>query len=240
MKKILSLVLVLALCLSMAATVLAADNYVPSIGDKQEPEIVPDGNKIARIIKIRDDSVTDEITTEDNCLVVTSVASAQNGGTAIPESAKAELLSVYSQLKDGSMKLPYEIIGKDASAMEIRDLFDVSLLCEEHNTMVANKELALEITFDLGIKAADGIYAMVYTNGSWVSVTECTNNGDGTVTVLFDEICPVAFCIEAKTPPAQTGDANRNTIAIYGTILAVSLVAIIVLFVVYRKKTGKK
>lgn len=239
MKKLLSLVMVLALCLSMGVTALAADNYVPSIGDKQEPDIVVDGDVVATIEKYPDGTILDDITVQDACLIVTSVATAQAGTNNIPADAKALLLDVYQKLVDGTMKIPYEDLGKDPSAMEIRDLFDVTLLCQEHTKMLEEGNV-LKVTFDLGVKSGEAVYAMVYVDGQWKKVPSCVNNGDGTVTVKFSQICPVVFCVEAKTPPAQTGDANRNTVAIYGGVLAVSAAAMVGLVVVYRKKAAEK
>lgn len=239
MKKILSLMMVLVLCLSMSVTALAADNYVPSIGDKQEPDIVVDGDVVATIEKYPDGTILDDVTVQDACLIVTSVATAQAGTNNIPADAKALLLDVYQKLVDGTMKIPYEDLGKDPSAMEIRDLFDVTLLCEEHTKQLEEGNV-LKVTFDLGVKSGEAVYAMVYVDGQWKKVPSCVNNGDGTVTVKFSEICPVVFCVEAKTPPVQTGDANRNTVAIYGGVLAVSAAAMVGLVVVYRKKAAEE
>ena len=240
MKKILSLLLVIALCVSVCASVMAADNYVPSIGDKQEPEIVPDGDVIADIVDVPSDNVVDDITTHDACLIITSVATAQAGTNNIPPEAKEILLDVYEKLVDGSMKIPYDKVGKDPSTMEIRELFDISLICQDHNKLLGDPNNTLRVKFDLGVKAGDEVYAMIYVDGEWKVVRACENNGDGTVTVKLDELCPIVFVVEAKTPPAQTGDANRDTLAIYGGLLAVSLVAIVALFVVYRKKAAKE
>lgn len=239
MKKILSLMMVLVLCLSMSVTALAADNYVPSIGDKQEPDIVVDGDVVATIEKYPDGTILDDVTVQDACLIVTSVATAQAGTNNIPADAKALLLDVYQKLVDGTMKIPYEDLGKDPSAMEIRDLFDVTLLCEEHTKQLEEGNV-LKVTFDLGVKSGEAVYAMVYVDGQWKKVPSCVNNGDGTVTVKFSQICPVVFCVEAKTPPVQTGDANRNTVAIYGGVLAVSAAAMVGLVVVYRKKAAEE
>lgn len=239
MKKILCLMMALALCLSMGVTALAADNYVPSIGDKQEPDIVVDGDVVAIIEKYPEGTILDDITVQDACLIVTSVATAQAGTNNIPADAKALLLDVYQKLVDGTMKIPYEDLGKDPSGMEIRDLFDVTLLCQEHTKQLEEGNV-LKVTFDLGVKSGEAVYAMVYVDGQWKKVPSCVNNGDGTVTVKFSQICPVVFCVEAKTPPVQTGDANRNTVAIYGGVLAVSAAAMVGLVVVYRKKAAEE
>lgn len=240
MKKMLSLLLVIVLCLSVSTTVLAADNYVPSIGDKQEPEIEPENGHIAFIEESSTGNTVDTIDENDGCLIVTSVATAQAGTNNIPEDSKNTLLDVYQKLLDGSMKLPYDQLGKDPSNMEIRDLFDISLICQEHSQLLEQEGHTLRVTFDLGVKANEKVYAMVYVDGQWKKVRSCQNNGDGTVTVKMDEICPLVFCVEAKTPPAQTGDDNRNTLAVYGALLGCSAAALVGLVVVYRKKASKQ
>ncbi len=235
MKKILSLIMVLALCMSLAATVMAADNYVPSIGDKNAPEI--DGEAV-----LVEDGKDLEVVPSDH-LVITSVNQAKNNETAIPADAKAELLSVYDQLKDGSMKIPYDKAGKDPSTMEIRDLFDASLICTEENShaeKLAKGEIDIRMTLDTGVKKGDDVVIMAYVDGQWVSAVSVVNNGDGTVTVVLEELCPIAICVNAKTPPAQTGDAmNDGSLYIWGGVLVACLVAMIVLVVVYRKKSAK-
>ena len=35
-----------------------------------------------------------------------------------------------------------------------------------------------------------------YVDGEWIEAVSVTNNGDGTVTVVFEDICPVAFAVK--------------------------------------------
>ncbi len=237
MKKILSLVMVLAFCLSLAGTVLAADNYVPSIDAKPAPDVVPNGNVVAELVQ--DGTPIEGGQIVSGQLLITPVSEA-NSSTSIPEAARVELLSVYNQLKDGSMKLPYELAQVDPSEMEIRNLFDLSLInADDLDKELDKPGISLRLTLDVGVKAADKVVVMVYTNGQWVLADSVVNNGNGTITITLPDEGVVAISVNAQTPPAQTGDANRNTIAIYGAILAISMVAIVALLVVYRKKNAE-
>jgi len=37
---------------------------------------------------------------------------------------------------------------------------------------------------------------MSYVNGEWIPAEEIINNGDGTVTITFKQLCPVAIAVE--------------------------------------------
>ena len=39
---------------------------------------------------------------------------------------------------------------------------------------------------------------MTYNDGQWEPIRETRNNGDGTVTCLFEHLCPVAFFVEER------------------------------------------
>ena len=55
MKKLICLLTVLALAMAFACPVFAAEAFVPSISDKEEPEIVPDEEGVIGEIKGEDD-----------------------------------------------------------------------------------------------------------------------------------------------------------------------------------------
>ncbi len=230
MKRILSLIVALTLCVSMLASFAYAEEFVPSIGDKDHPEIVPvEGDVIGQIIADGDQVVSD---VDSGCLVVTPVSEA-NTSTEIPEDARDTLLEVYEELSNGSMELPYDS-SLDPDDMVIRDLFDLSFLCEDHPEMLANGGI-LKITFDLGVAAGDTVVAMVYVDGEWITV-ELVNNGDGTVTCFFEQICPVAFSVKQTETPPQTGDYSGNSILLWALLMVGSVVAFVVCLAIYRKK----
>ena len=233
MKKLICLLTVLALAMAFACPVFAAEAFVPSISDKEEPDIVPnDEGVIGEIWK--DDEIIDKV--EGDCLVITPISEILKARaiTQIPEEAREEMLYVYDQLRSGDMTLPYEQDGLDPETMVIRELIDASWLCEDHPAMLEPEGVTIDLTFDIGVDADTKVYVYVYIDGEWTAVP-VINNGDGTVTCTFEELCPIAFCVAAGTgkPPVQTGDEFNPTIWI--VLLAVSAAALVGVVVLRRK-----
>lgn len=243
MKRVISLALVIVLCLCLGMPAFAAENeFVPSIGYKDAPEIVPteddEGEEAIGEILDEDGKVIDYI--YGPCLVITSVAAAKTS-TMIPEESREILLSVYEQLLANTMQIPYEKHGADlkANEMVIRDLFDASWLCQEHPIMVAPKGVTVRITFNLGVKASDQIYCMTYMNGAWDPIVSLVNNGDGTVTCVFEDFCPIEFSIQSKTPPVPTGDTTGKFLPLWIGLLAASAAGVMTMLVVSRRKEAR-
>lgn len=225
MRKIICLLTALLLCASLVCPAFAAENtFVPSIGYKDGPEIEEtemDGEDVG------------------GCLVVTSIREAKEKTTDIYQEDRDLLLEVYEKLDDGSMKLPLE-----NDKYVIRELVDVSwrkTACVEadhkHKEWLAEEGNTITIEFDLGVARSTEVIVMTYIDGEWTEIISVENNGDGTVTCVFEDICPVAFCVEAdaedKLP--QTGDAMGQNLILWIVLMAASLAAIVVL-VVYRRK----
>lgn len=239
MKKVFSLIAALLIAASLACTAFAAD-FVPSISEKGSPVLVliddDQGNKVQGKI------VTDGEDTGflgNPCLVVTAVADAETS-TLIPDDAAKLLLEVYAKLKSGEMKLPYEKISPeiDPEAMVIRDLFDVSWLCGEHPVVVAPKGVCVELIFDLNLGKDTEVYAMSYKNGEWSPIVSCVNNGDGTVTCVFEDFCPVAFAVPMNSisvTPAPTGDGAN--LLLWGALATASVAGLVVL--ITRRKNER-
>lgn len=236
MKRMISLLVVLVLCIGFACPVYA-DEFVPSISEKDSPSVVPgkdpDGKPIiGRILK--DGEVIGYV--YEDCLVITPVSKAKTS-TLIPDAAEVLLLDVYAQLNSGAMKLPYEKISDklDPSKMVIRELFDASWLCGDHPEEVAPAGMVVEITFDLGVGKDTTVYTMSYKNSQWNPIVSTKNNGDGTVTCVFEDFCPIAFSVQqgSNVPPSQTGDTADLTLWI--VLLAVSALALVAV-VAFRRK----
>lgn len=236
MKRVICLVAVFAMILGLTCPVFAADDgFAPSVSYKGAPEIVrkhdPEGKPTLGFVKGKEGNVVNYI--YEPCLVVTPVSEAKTS-TQIPEDAEKLLLSVYDQLVKGTMTIPYEkhdqaLKNKD---LVIRDLFDVSWLCSDHPAAIAEPGVTVEITFDLGVPKDGEVYCMTYKNNEWNPIVSLVNNGDGTVTCVFEDFCPVAFSVVQKTPPAVTGDSTNITLWI--AVMAISAVALVALLIPKR------
>lgn len=230
MKRFISIVTVLLLCLSLAYPAYAAEEFVPSISYKDHPEVVPaPGGGPGEIID-EDGEVIDEL--DDDCIVITPVSEAEDSDE-IPDEARETLLEVYDDLTDGDMELPYDLVDEniDPEDMVIRDLIDISLICDEHSEYLEEGNY-LRITFDLGVDPDTDVIVMVYSDGQWYPAIDVINNGDGTVTVILDRVGVVAFSVAVRDS-VQTGD---NTNLLLWTVLLIASAAALVALVILRRK----
>ena len=221
MRKAISLLVAMVLCIGVVCPVFAATNtFVPSIGYKDGPDII-DGEP------------------HGGCLIVTTIPQAEDKTTDIYQEDRDLLLDVYKQLDEGTMKLP---IPDD---YVVRDLVDVSwrkTTCVEaehgHKQWLEKEDTQVKVTFDLGISKGAEMIVLIYLNEEWIPVKSVTNNGDGTLTVEFEDICPVAFCINRNdiTEPPKTGDDMGQSVLLFAGLMIASLIGMIVLFGIRRKK----
>lgn len=224
MRRMISLLVALLLCVMVACPVWAEDTFVPSIGYKDGPEIVE--------AEQNEEDVTD-------CLVVTTLKEAEEKTTDITQEDRDLLLEVYEELDNGSMELPGEY--KDDV---IRELVDVSFKQNDcvgqehgHKEWLAEEGNTITITFDLGVKATTDVGVLVYVNGQWVPAISVVNNGDGTVTVELEDICPMAFCVDpfSEEPPA-TGDVAGKNLVLWIALMTASCAGIVVLSLQRRRQ----
>lgn len=228
MKKVLCMVIALVLCLSMAVPAYAADTFVPSITYKDGPDIksaVMDGGNVI------------------SCLVVTSIAEAKNKSTDITQDERDLLLELYTKLNSGEMKLP---ISNDQYV--IRELVDVSFtqkVCVDahtHEDWLSKAGNTVTVDFDLGVKSSAKVIVMVYADGQWSAAEKVTNKGNGVVTVAFEQLGAVAFCVDAAsqiTVP-QTGDTNASQIMLWGGILVASVAAMVIVFILFKRSKDEE
>lgn len=243
MKKFIACLTVLLICVSLAVPAAAVEaDFVPSITVKPAPEIVPvpdaEGNPAIALVLDADGNIIDYV--GEDCLVVTAVADATTS-TRIPDDAEALLLDVYDKLNSGKMTIPYDKhnAGLDETNMTVRDLFDATWLCVEHPEMVAPEGVVLQITFNLGVDADVDVYAMSYNDSEWNPIVSCVNNGDGTVTCVFEHLCPIEFSVEGEPDSSKTGDDIGEQLPMWGLVALVALLAIVVLTVIYRRDRMK-
>ena len=224
MKKVLCLFTVMLLLTSMALPVIAAD-FVPSITYKGGPEVQSaelDGQGVG------------------DCVVITSIAEAEEKTTDITDEERALLLEVYEKLEDGSMTLPLD------GDYVIRELVDVSFEfsdcreIEEHNhkdQQLKQEKVTLTVVFDLNVSKADEIVVMTYIDGKWEPIESVVNNGDGTITCVFEDVCPVAFAVKDTTSAEnpKTGDMLAADMTLWVTLMVFSVAALAVLAPKFKK-----
>lgn len=243
MKRVLAILVAVMLCVACAVPAFAAETeFTPSVTNKPAPEIVPvtdpNGDPAIGVICSDDGQIIDYV--YEGCLIITPVSEAETS-TEIPEASRTVLLDVYAKLKSGEMTIPYEKHNAklNSSDMVIRDLFDATFVCQEHPEMLEPEGVTLTLVFDLGVAADADVYAMTYKESEWNPIVSCENNGDGTVTCVFEKLCPVEFSVEvAAEPPVQTGDVGNTSL--WGLVAVIALVAIIALTVIYRIDAKKR
>ena len=229
MKRILSLIAAFVLCFTMAASVVSAEEFVPSITYKDAPEV--------------ENAVLGAEEKVENCIVVTSILAAQEKTTDIAQASRDFLLETYDDLKAGKEKLPMP------SGYVVRELVDVSFKGQScvggghtHQADLNKENVSVSVVFELGVKKNANVVVVHYHDGKWTPAKSVKNNGDGTVTVEMEHFCPVAFCVEAESGPAQTGDEKGNQMTLWIVLLVVSLLANLGLlaYLFLRMKKKKK
>ena len=256
MKKLISLVLALVICMSAACTAFATA-YTASVEQKSAPAVMEIQNEqgqtaIARLIG----NVPEEIMSlvSDEFLVVTAVADAETSAH-IPDASEEALMEVYKGLQEGTIQVPFaELDQEKADKLVVRDLFDVSWTDVEGNDFskhLENEDISLEMTFAMDVEADAVVYVMVYKNDTWNQIEQVTNNGDGTVTCVFNHLCPVAVIVEAdeamevvnlpaqnteSAASAQPAEASGQNVTLWIVILAAAVVALAAVFAGKKRK----
>ena len=227
MRKLLCLLVSLVLCACMVLPALAAENsFVPSVTYKDGPGV-------------KDATMNDEDV--DDCVVVTTIEEAENKSTDISQDDRDLLLEVYEELQNGNMELPLD------DDYVIRDLVDVSFEyedcreIEEHghkDEKLKEEGVTLTVTFELGVGPYEDVVVVAYIDGQWVVIEDVTNNGDGTVTCVFEDICPVAFAVKERSGannPA-TGDLAGNRMVLFVGMMVLSAAGIVALLASKARK----
>ena len=238
MKKVISLIVVLLVCVSLTCAVFA-DEFVPSVSYKGAPGLltIKDAEGKEAIGALRDASGKIVSYVYADCLLLTPVAQAETS-TEIPAAAKETLLSVYAALTDGTMNLPYsETLNADS--MVIKDLFDLSLICtgDGHAEELAKEGVTLELVFQVDVPDAKKVSVMTYSANAWGEIAKVQDNGDGTITCNFEHLCPVAISVgsPASGDTGKTGDEMGRYLFLWAGLMVASAGVIVTMLVVRRK-----
>ena len=252
MKRLLTLALAIILMLTLTVSASAAQ-FVESITNKGAPELIIkeqiDGKDVVGVITDPEGEQVSPVYLE--CFEIFAVADALNNAD-IPADAKDDLKKVYDELSKSDTKISdvcpdlNDIVKKDwskdmtADELVVKDLFYIKRNCT-HDLHKLENGNTVDLTFKVSIDNGVFITAMVYVDGKWVPVNNCVNNGDGTVTVTFSQICPVAFLVpgnsivDGDTVSPATSDVSG--VITWSIVMAASL-AVIAFLVIYRRRVN--
>lgn len=228
MRKIICMFMALLLCMSVCVTAFASEvDFVPSIEYKDGPTL--GGGTLGDFVV-------------DDCLIITTIEAALNGSTDISPEERELLLELYKKLSDPSdpMKLPLDY---DYTILELIDIsfkFDGCTNKDDHGNKEdqITGETKLYVDLEVNVPKDSGVKIHVYVDGEWIPVEDITINEDGTITVGFDNIGPVAISVREgyteDTP--QTGDRLGNSITLWVVLLSLSAVALVAVIVLANRK----
>lgn len=277
MKKLISVLLVVVLCLALTCSVYAAeDDFVPSITYKAMPAFAAgtqadDGCQVIGyaengegqqlVVHYENGSIyvdglhEGEVGEDHTCLVITPLAEAETG-SEIPDASRERLLWVYEQILSMGMDFFADceelasaviaVLGQGASVEDlvVKELFDVSVLCDELEEYLEPAGTTICLDFDLGIEPGTFVSVVAFKNGQWQMIEDVEVEADGSVTcTTYENFCPVAVLVPASeevvgdvaTAP-DTGDGIGGQVGLWAVIAGVSLAAIVVLAMVQRKR----
>lgn len=233
MRRILSLVTVLVICVSLACPAFASTVHVdiaPSVSAKGAPPAT---------FYFRDVNGEVEV---NSCVVVSTVRDAQNKTTDISQEERDLLVEVYEDLSDGSMVLPLK------AGFNVRDLLDVSFkftACREiadhdrKDLKLKEEGVVLVGDFELGVSDTTDVAVLTYIDGEWKDIESVENLGNGVVRCVFEDTCPVVFAVKdaGNATNPDTGDAARSNMIIWISVMAVCAAGLVTMVVVRRKKS---
>lgn len=243
MKKAISLILSLLMVFSLSIVGFAAeDDFRPSVDSKDHPVIVPqdfNGVSFDALILDANNNVIEGIhlvtyKNADGEIIVTAYSEKDVADDRVDvvyfEASYKEILSARS-LKELNELIPL--------GMVVRDFFDITLVGTYKDIFKDGKKL--QIRFDLGAELKDKL--MVLTRCSdesgWEFVESVTINPDGTVTVVFDRLCPVIFVTEDTGVVQSPATSDFATTALWSLAIIFGIGSVCMI-VASKKKTRAK
>ena len=103
--------------------------------------------------------------------------------------------------------------------------------------MLEPKGVVLELTFDLGVVADAQIFTQTYDEekDEWEPIVSTVNNGDGTITCVFEHLCAIEFSMPL-TPVTAPVEAEKTVNLLPWIILLIVAALMLFFFIVYKKK----
>lgn len=216
MKKVMAIILMLAMILSMSvATFANAGVFVDSVKANQAPVLVGVSNSNANA----------------TALVVTSFADKAD----LPAEVVAEFTAAYNTIVEAvkveelNAEIATVAAAKAAEELAVSDIFDIS-----RADFTPNDDGKYTVSV-----AADSLENFVcllhYVNGAWQIVKDAAVSADGKNLVFsVDSFSPFAIVLDAEGLSPETSDNTMTTVLV--AVMAVSAAAIVVLMVCNKKK----
>lgn len=241
-------ILAVILAVFMLSTTVLADNFTPSVEQKDSPEVITTtdskGDEVAAIIT---DSENKEVVgVPVGEIIVTSVAKVSNADEEVKEVLKAaqEQIKKVAKIEElipeqkEELTKAVEDAGLKVENLVVRDLIDVTLTGTYKDHLETEGNI-ITLTFKLGIGANEFLKVLHnYEGDKWEMIAEdrvkIMENGD--VSVTFDSLSPIAFVVDKAE---HTGAVEEPTTPwfVYALIAAaVVVVVVIIVLVVARKK----
>lgn len=217
MKKVISLILSLVIVLGLSIPAFAAE-FRPSVPSKDHPEIIPqlfNGISFDALILDESNEVVEGVhlvthKNPDGEIIITAYSEIETADGRVNvvymETSYQEVLSARS------LKELHDLIP---AGMIVRDFFDITLVGTYKDIFKEGKKL--QIRFDIGAELKEKIMALTRCSdeSGWEFVESVTINPDGTVTVIFDKLCPVIFLTEKDGAVESPATSDINTAALW-------------------------
>lgn len=243
MKKAISLILSLIMVFGLSVSAFAAeDDFRPSVDSKDHPVIVPqdfNGISFDALILDENNEVIEgiHIVTErrpDGDIIITAYSEIEVADERVNvvymQTSYKEILSARS-LKELNELIPLGMI--------VRDFFDITLVGTYKDIFKEGKKL--QIKFDIGAQLKEKL--MVLTRCSdesgWEFVESVTINPDGTVTVIFDRLCPVIFLTEDTGAVQSPATSDFTTTALWSLAIIFGIGSICMIAVSKKRARAK-
>ncbi len=211
MKKVIAIMITLALMLCFSMTAFAADNGGFTVS--------PSGNLAPELVEVKTEEGEPEVAVE-----IVSYAEREK----LPAYDKAILELAYEQISETAdltdisnrLKTLAEEKGLNPENLAVSDLFDISA------EVVEGADDHGKVTITLKAETLQNFTALLhFRNGAWEVVDDAAVAEDGkTMTFSVNDFSPFAIVVDT-TEPEEEGGVNGATIAIFVTLLATSVIA---------------
>lgn len=247
MKRIVILTLVLTLLASCFVMVSAA-TYVPSVSYEAFPGLVVTKDDEGNLIVGHVENAQGEVLSTEyhGCILITPVMDAKKNISYLSDESEKLLVDTYELLAAEDARLSElipelndvakEALGENATAddLVIRELFDVTAVCEDLIKLLEVDGNTITLTFKMVVPQEDFLTVMTLNDGKWEFVEDVKNNDDGTVSVKFSQFCPVLFLTGLPLEPVAPA---QNISAWLIVLCAIILILAVAVFFLLRRKT---